>query len=101
MPEDDSALAAEFAALKAAFRLRLAEDRAAFSAALPQPPAEQLPSLIQRAHRLAGAAGSFDEPGLSEAAQRFEELGTASSGSEPVAAALRELLRALERALAG
>jgi HPt (histidine-containing phosphotransfer) domain-containing protein len=97
MNRHDPAIEAELARLRAAFLQRLAEDRAVFAAALLEPTAAQLGALAQRAHRVAGAAGSFGEPALSEAAQRFEDLS--GCGKEGVAAALRQLLAAIERAL--
>jgi HPt (histidine-containing phosphotransfer) domain-containing protein len=104
MQEDDPDFAAEMAALKAAFRARLAEDREAFSAPLAAPrqppPLEALRMLALRAHQLAGAAGSFEEPALSQAARRFEELCEPSADAAATAAALAQLVREVERAIA-
>jgi HPt (histidine-containing phosphotransfer) domain-containing protein len=98
MTSDEQRLEAEFAQLKSAFRARLVQDGAAFAAALPHPQQAALRELAQRAHRLAGAAGSFDEPALSQAARRFE-LSAAGGDAKAVAAALHALLRALQRTL--
>jgi HPt (histidine-containing phosphotransfer) domain-containing protein len=102
MHEDDPAIAAELAALKAAFRERLALDLAAFSEPLAgarqPPPLEQLRPLAGRAHRLAGAAGSFDEAALSEAATRFEALCDEGDATE-LAQALYQLVIEAERVL--
>jgi HPt (histidine-containing phosphotransfer) domain-containing protein len=104
MQGDDPNFAAELAALKAAFRARLAKDREAFSAPLAAPhqppPLEALLALALRAHRLAGAAGSFAEPALSQAASRFEELCEPSADAAAAAAALAQLVREVERAIA-
>ena len=103
MDEDDPAIAAELAALKAAFRERLAQDLVAFSeplaAARQPPPLEQLRVLTGRAHRLAGAAGSFDEAALSEAAARFEALCDEDAEAAEVAQALYQLVLEAERVL--
>jgi HPt (histidine-containing phosphotransfer) domain-containing protein len=101
--DDDPAIAAELAALKAAFRERLALDLAAFgeplAGARQPPPLEQLRPLAGRAHRLAGAAGSFDEAALSEAAARFEALCDAEVDAAEVAQALYQLALEAERVL--
>ena len=103
MQEDDPAFAAELAALKAAFRQRLAEDREAFSAPLAAPrqppPLEALQALSARAHRLAGAAGSFEEPALSQAARRFETLCEQPNDAAAAVQALARLVREVERAI--
>lgn len=104
MDEDDAAVAAELAALKAAFRERLADDLAAFgeplSAARQPPPRESLRALAGRAHRLAGAAGSFGELSLSEAAARFEALCEEADGpADELAQALYQLVLEVERAI--
>lgn len=102
MHEDDPAIAAELAALKQAFRERLADDLAAFSeplgAARQPPPLEQLQALAGRAHRLAGAAGSFEEIALSEVARRFETLCEDDDPAE-AAQALYQLVLEAERVL--
>lgn len=102
MHDDDPEIAEELAALKAAFRDRLADDLAAFSAPLSEarqpPPLDRLRALASRAHRLAGAAGSFDEAALSEAALRFEALCEADDATE-AAQALYQLALETERVL--
>jgi len=102
MQDDDPDIAAELAELKAAFRERLAEDLERFGeplAAPGQPPSlEALRALAARAHRLAGAAGSFAEAELSLAAQRFELLCDGEDAGE-AAQALYQLVLELERVL--
>ena len=102
MEEDDAHFAEELAALKAAFRERLAGDLAAFSEPLglarQPPPLEELWRLTERAHRLAGAAGAFEETALSESAARFETLCDADDAAEAVQA-LYQLVLECERAL--
>jgi len=99
MHDDDPALAAELAALRGAFDARLREDLAAFlEASDPGATPRDLALLAARAHRLAGAAGSFGEPALSEAARRFEER-CGDPATTAALDALRDLLLALRRAL--
>ncbi|HKY95228.1 MAG TPA: Hpt domain-containing protein [Kiloniellales bacterium] len=104
MHEEDPAIAAQLAALKAAFRERLAEDLAAFSEPLAEarqpPPLHRLRALAARAHRLAGAAGSFDEAALSEAAARFAQLCEEEApDAAEIAQALYQLVLEAERVL--
>lgn len=102
MVEEDPAIAAELAVLRAAFDERLGDDLAAFGEPLSQgsrpPPLDRLRPLAPRAHRLAGAAGSFGEVALSAAARRFEELCAEEAG-DAAAEALYELVLELRRVL--
>lgn len=97
MSEPDPDIEAELAALRADFRTRLREDLAAFVEAQHRGAAADPAALTQRAHRLAGAAGSFGETALSEAAARFERA--AGSEKAEIDIALRDLVAALGRAV--
>lgn len=102
MHEDDPRLAEELAALKATFCERLTEDIAAFRALLAQPiqppPLTDLCALSGRAHRLAGAAGSFGEAALSVASVCFEKL-CEEGGAAELTQALSDLALESERVL--
>lgn len=97
--DDDEALGRRAIASQAqAFRRRLAEDRGRFDALLARGLADD--DLVQAAgiaHKLAGAAGQFGEPGIGAAALAFETAAEAATGPTP---ALLRLARDLAATLA-
>lgn len=81
-------------ALGGAFRASLAADRAAIVSLAAGP--DQRDDLLVCIHRLAGVAGLFGAPALSDAAERVEE--TLRSGKQgALVAGLSELLREIDR----
>jgi HPt (histidine-containing phosphotransfer) domain-containing protein len=79
------------------FRDRLAADRAALAAAGSR---RRRGGLTIIAHRLAGAAGTFGYPEISDAALALEDATIGAAEGEAVAVALARLLAALDAALA-
>jgi HPt (histidine-containing phosphotransfer) domain-containing protein len=79
------------------FRDRLAADRAALAKAGSGRRPGRLTTI---AHRLAGAAGTFGYPEISDAALALEDAAIEGAGEQAMAAALARMLAALDAALA-
>jgi DNA-binding response OmpR family regulator/HPt (histidine-containing phosphotransfer) domain-containing protein len=99
IPDDDEALGRRAIASQAqAFRRRLAEDRFRLDALLARGLADDdLAQATAIAHKLAGAAGQFGEPGIGAAAAAFETAAETAAGPTP---ALLRLARDLAACLA-
>ena len=97
--DDDEALGRRAIAAQAqAFRRRLAEDRGRLNALLASGLADDDLAQAQAiAHKLAGAAGQFGEPGIGAAALAFDTAAEGASGPTP---ALLRLARDLAASLA-
>lgn len=97
--DDDEELGRRAIASQAeAFRRRLAEDRGRLDALLARGlAAGDLAQAQAIAHKLAGAAGQFGEPGIGAAALAFETAAEAATGPTP---ALLRLARDLAATLA-
>lgn len=86
------------AAMRRGFRERLDADRAALRQLSADP--SRRDELLARVHRLAGSAGTFGAPEISEAAERVEELlrrGESVDAGEALANLAAALDRELER----
>ncbi len=84
------------AAMRRAFRERLVADRATLRQLSADP--SRRDELLARVHRLAGSAGTFGAPEISEAAERVEELLLRGENVE-AGEALANLAAALDREL--
>lgn len=89
-------LESRLAALRRSFLERLAEDRAVLRDLSSDP--SRVDELLACVHRLAGSAGTFGAPRISEAAERLEKLLRRGNGACH-GAAMAELLAEIDREL--